>query len=501
MTPPRWASTTATRLSCTRAEAGRCCPQCVTDRVRPGNCFVPFHWNDEHGEYLAINAVTIDAVDAESLQPEFKACAVALRPVAREIAPGQGRAMHPIGAALGLTDSAPLLTDDEKQYLSGFFTALPRALSYVPMLPATAPVRGAARLYIDGLLAGAFARGPTEADGNGQQPLVMWASQTGTAEDFAARVAQQLDTAGAPARLITMDDCTLEELAAARDVLVVTSTFGDGGPPDNGAGFWSRLESDDAPTLDGMRYAVLGIGDRSYDNFCGHAKSIDARLGDLGATKLIERAECEADDDEPMARWADRVTKLLSAPVNGNGTGVTGNGTATRGNGIATAPLVAKPRVAKPFTRTRPVPVPLSRNVVLTTPTGDKEVRQFGFDISEHDVTYSVGDTLGVYAPNHPAMVNRWLAATGLSADEVVELNGGEMALREALTSHYDICRATPNLLDFIAECCTDASMLKALRAQNPIWTSGWSDATASTSSSSSRCGSARGSGKKRSCG
>jgi len=79
-----------------------------------------------------------------------------------------------------------------------------------------------------------------------------------------------------------MDDMPLAELAAARQVLVITSTFGDGGPPDNGAGFWDRLHSADAPALEGVRYAVLGIGDRSYANFCGHAKAIDGRLAALG---------------------------------------------------------------------------------------------------------------------------------------------------------------------------------------------------------------------------
>ena len=59
-------------------------PAVVTDRVRPQNCFVPFHWNDEHGEYLTINALTNDAVDADSLQPEYKVCAVSLRPIATQ---------------------------------------------------------------------------------------------------------------------------------------------------------------------------------------------------------------------------------------------------------------------------------------------------------------------------------------------------------------------------------------------------------------------------------
>lgn len=56
-------------------------PAVVTDRVRQGNCFAPFHWNDVFGENLAINAVTHDAVDPISLQPEFKFCAVALQRV------------------------------------------------------------------------------------------------------------------------------------------------------------------------------------------------------------------------------------------------------------------------------------------------------------------------------------------------------------------------------------------------------------------------------------
>ena len=108
-----------------------------------------------------------------------------------------------------------------------------------------------------------------------------------------------------------MNDAALSDLAAAREVVVVTSTFGDGGPPDNGADFWDRLESPDAPALDGVRYAVLGIGDRSYDNFCGHAKSLDARLADLGASKMMDRAECEVYDDEPMSDWAERLTALI----------------------------------------------------------------------------------------------------------------------------------------------------------------------------------------------
>jgi sulfite reductase (NADPH) flavoprotein alpha-component len=129
-----------------------------------------------------------------------------------------------------------------------------------------------------------------------------------------------------------------------------------------------------------MRYAVLGIGDRSYDDFCGYAKSLDARLAELGATKLVERIECEAYDDEPMARWADEVTTLVGA---------------TAADRAPAVPPSRRSPTAEPFTRNSPVDVPLSRNTVLTAPGSAKELRQFGFDVSEHTATYSVGDAFG----------------------------------------------------------------------------------------------------------
>jgi sulfite reductase (NADPH) flavoprotein alpha-component len=416
-------------------------PAVVTDRVRPGNCFVPFHWNDEHGEYLTINALTNDAVDPDSLQPEFKVCAVTLRPIKQVDAP----------AELSVEALKPTLHDDEKIYLAAFFSGIDDGVSGVPVLPASAPVASKVRLWIDGLLAGRYSRLPaapaTEPVGNGT--LVLWASQTGNAEDFAARLAERIGSS----QLVNMDELQLSELATARDVLVVTSTFGDGGPPDNGSGFWDRLHSTDAPTLDGVRYAVLGIGDRSYDNFCGHAKAIDGRFAALGATRMLARTECEAYDAEPMDQWADQVTALLTVKPPSNG----GNG------GVST--ITRPTKLMEPFTRAKPLLARLSRNVVLTAPTSRKEVRQFGFDISEYDVDYAVGDSLGVYATNSPVAVDAWLAATGLHGDTSVEVDGNEQSLRDALIVSYDICRVTPNLLRFVAESCGDKAAAKTLLA------------------------------------
>ncbi|OMC29302.1 molybdopterin oxidoreductase [Mycobacterium sp. GA-1841] len=423
-------------------------PAVLSDRVRPGNCFAPFHWNDEHGEYLTVNAVTNDAVDPDSLQPEFKVCAVSLRPV-RSI--DGTPALHPLAAEMGLHAAhKPTLSQDEKIYLAGFFTGLTGDPAGVPTLPEAAPISARVRLWVDGLLAGRYSRTGDGRPGERsapEGPLVLWASQTGTAEEFAAALAGRIDGSV----LVNMDELELADLATARDILVVTSTFGDGGPPDNGADFWSRLQAPDAPQLHGLRYAVLGVGDKSYGNFCGHAKSLDQRLADLGATKLLDRADCEAYDDEPMRRWADAVTTALT--------------------GAAPAPTVVGgglrtviPTEPDEFTRAKPILASLARNELLTTPTAAKEVRHLGFDVSDYDVSYAVGDSLGVYASNDPAVVDTWLAATALNPDSVIEVDSVEQSLRDALICSYDICRITPDLLRFVADSCTDRAAARRLR-------------------------------------
>ncbi|MBU8813596.1 bifunctional nitrate reductase/sulfite reductase flavoprotein subunit alpha [Mycolicibacterium goodii] len=426
-------------------------PAVLTDRVRPGSCFAPFHWNDEHGEYLTVNAVTHDAVDADSLQPEFKVAAVRLRP-ARSVG---GTTRSPAAGSEITAEHKPDLTADEKIYLAGFFAGLPERPEGVPVLPRSAPVRPAVRLWVDGVLAGRYSRAdpvdvadPVVVRPSG--PLVLWASQTGNAEEFAGKLAAVVDGV-----LVNMDDLTLDDLAAARDVLVVTSTFGDGGPPDNGTNFWTRLQDPGAPDLTGIRYAVLGFGDRAYDEFCGHAKALDGRFADLGATRLIERAECEVYDDAALQHWVDTVVGVLTgeafAPVPQNRLSV---GCRTI---IRTEP--------DEFSRAKPILATLTRNVELTAPGSAKEVRQFGFDISDYGVTYGAGDSLGVYATNDPAVVDAWLAATALNPDAAVEVDGTEQCLRDALISSYDICRVTPDLVSFVAR--HGGSAAKALRGRS----------------------------------
>jgi len=452
-------------------------PARISDRVLPGNCFAPFHWNDLYGEGLAINAVTSDAVDPVSQQPEFKYAAVALSRVGspridalhvQANTPARGPEARPehsvpgdaLASVLALDNAQPpTLSAHEQHYMQGFLQALRQqgTAAGVPVLPASAPLAASTRLWVDGLLAGLYSRSAAPAampspEQDAPRTLVVWASQTGNAQALAERCAEQL---GQGAQLRSMDQITVDELSTAGSVVWVTSTFGDGDAPDNASGLWAALQGAQAQACAHLRYAVLALGDSSYEQFCGFGRKLDERLHSLGGQRLLERLDCEPDYQEPAGAWLLALAAAL------------GEEPARAASADVTAVEV--------YSKQRPWLARVIDNRVLNAPGAQKETRQVVFDITDSGLQYQAGDALGVWPSNCMTLVEELLACLGLDSAQRVDLKDHpDLPLAVALHKHLDITRITPAWLELAARRSSDSHLAMLVQPENKAQLKEW---------------------------
>lgn len=146
----------------------------------------------------------------------------------------------------------------------------------------------------------------------GKSISIIWGSQTGTSESLAKKAYKKLTSAGHIVTVLDMAEVSSEILAATENLFVITSTYGDGEPPDNAGQLHTLLRSDTAPALSSVNYSVLGLGDSSYPDFNQCAKEFDLALEKLGAKRLAALIESDVDYDEPFDQWLASASKALA---------------------------------------------------------------------------------------------------------------------------------------------------------------------------------------------
>jgi sulfite reductase (NADPH) flavoprotein alpha-component len=180
----------------------------------------------------------------------------------------------------------------------------------VPFIPDNAPFTADQRAWLNGFFAGLFSRSPTalvpeRANGAPSATLIplsiLFGSQTGTAETLAKRVAKEAGRRGFAPTVIDMAQINLAALGSEKNVLVITSTYGEGDPPDNAKRLHAALQaavSDAAtvpPVLANLRFAIFALGDTNYTHFCKCGRDFDQLLEKLGGS--------------PMLSWPSRMTR------------------------------------------------------------------------------------------------------------------------------------------------------------------------------------------------
>ncbi|MBL9114891.1 MAG: flavodoxin domain-containing protein [Verrucomicrobiaceae bacterium] len=290
----------------------------------------------------------------------------------------------------------------------------------VPLIPENAPFSAEQRAWLNGFLAGVLSRGSAPAGASlpaggtqHQEPLlVLYGSQSGNAEAVAKKIAKRASAGGFSARAASMDTVAASALPAEKNVLVVTSTWGDGDMPDNAQSFWTSInQNGSSPKLKGVRYSVLALGDRNYaDTFCLAGRKIDERFAELGAERVVGRADCDVDFEETAEHWSSSALAAL---------------------GVAPAAKVTEESEEVGWTKKKPFAASLKANNRLTSKDSAKDTRHIVFSLKGSGMVYEVGDALGVYVSNCPEVVDLVINQQGLDA--------ADTELREKLTTQYEI--------------------------------------------------------------
>ncbi len=286
---------------------------------------------------------------------------------------------------------------------------------------ALAGLDAAQRFWLAGFLSagGALAGAPAAA----AKLTVLYGTESGNAERLADQSAKEAKKRGFQAAVKNMADISPADLAKVENLLVIVSTWGDGDPPETATTFYKEFMNGAVP-LPNLRYSVCALGDTSYEKFCQTGKDIDARLEQLGATRISPRQDCDVDFDEPYAGWLDTALKAF--------------GPATSESAVITAPVVAPPTVE--YGKKNPFPAELTERVLLNGEGTAKETWHYELSLDGSGLSYEPGDALAVLPVNAPDIVEGLLKAAKLSGSESVEVkNAGAKLLADALREDFDI--------------------------------------------------------------
>ena len=311
-------------------------------------------------------------------------------------------------------------TPQQRAWLAGFFAGFEAAQAGGAAQPAAAP--------------------------KPRQPLtVLYASESGNAEALALRTKKLAQKHGLDAKIIDFADADFATLTKAKNLIVYAATWGEGDPPSRAVDFYNALMGDEAPRLEGVRFAVLALGDTAYAQFCATGQAIDARLEALGATRAFDRVDLDLDYAKQAAEWTEKALGELAPPDAG--------GTATVVHVDFKGSALLAEDDEPQFTVENPLTGEISALVNLNGSGSTRETWHVEIAAEARGFSYLPGDAIGIVPENDPKLALEVAEAVGLGSDGTVV---------QKLRERYDITTLSRPLVEAYAKLTrrTDAAKL-----------------------------------------
>lgn len=285
---------------------------------------------------------------------------------------------------------------------------------------------------------------------------ILYASQTGNAKGVAQKLEQTAKAAGITVNLKNVADYKAKALKSETHLLIVTSTNGEGEPPDDALIFHEFLLGKKAPKLPNLNYSVLSLGDSSYEFFCQTGKDFDERLKALGAKQIAPRLDCDLDYDSETLSWTESMVETLKDELNQSEAGLAA---------VIDLPLTGNASTQSQYTKQNPLTAEFSLSQKITGRDSAKDVRHIEIDLGDSGLSYQAGDALGIWFENDSVLVAELLNTLNFTGDEEVTLKISDeqqnFTLKQALINQLEITQTAPAFIEFWAQQSGDEKLVE----------------------------------------
>lgn len=334
-----------------------------------------------------------------------------------------------------LTNLTPLSDEQQRQLSQALSTLNTQQLAWV-----SGYLYGLSQAGSQPAVTGAAATAP------GGNLTILYGSQTGNAKGVASTIKAQAEARGLPVTLTSMADYKPKQLKKESHLLVVVSTYGEGEPPESAVDLFEQLKKGKVGKLEGLKFAVLGLGDSSYEFFCQTGKDFDDFLSKAGAERIYELASLDVDYQDAAKAWGGQALNAIAATLSAGPAGPAGSSVAS---------AVQQAVGHSQYSKENPFPARLSVNQKITGRDSTKDIRHIEISLEESGIRYQPGDALGIWFDNDADLVGEVLALAHLSGDEATARG----SLREVLSRELELTRLHGGFITGLAEISDNAAL------------------------------------------
>ncbi|AEW03202.1 sulfite reductase [Niastella koreensis] len=313
-----------------------------------------------------------------------------------------------------LQDLVRTSTKEELVWMNGFLAGVLMNCHDQPALAPTSAATASAPAT-----AAAPVAAPVESKPTVSKITIAYGTETGNSKKLATDLAAKAKKSGIQAKVVSLDQYRLNDLAKEEYFFTIISTQGEGEPPATAKKFYDHIHQNGFK-LPQIKYGVLALGDTSYPLYCKAGEDVDQQLQKLGGQRVVPLIKCDTDYQGDADGWFSQVLHSLTTTTSSNGSASVGAVVTTK-----------KPAGKKVYTGS------IITNVNLNDRGSQKATHHI--EIVADELEYQPGDSIGIVPENAPAIVDAIIALTRIDSKKSVSFRNEMHTVIELLKKKVNI--------------------------------------------------------------